>query len=177
MEILKDQELRAKTLVITAKDKICINDEVKCNPRDCSYAKGHFDRVNDAIMDILKNEDMISREVVLEYAKKHHVCPFEFSLDIALWADCIICDYNHVFDPRAYLRRFFDSREDYILLVDEAHNLPERAREMYSAEITKNSLMKYRSFWKESAQAVYQKFQAVNKWFIAVRKTFDKTYQ
>ena len=89
-EILMTNGLKMKTLVITAKDKICLNEEVKCNPRDCSFAKGHYDRVNDAIMALFKNEDLISRDVVLEYAEKHHVCPFEFSLDISLYCDLVI---------------------------------------------------------------------------------------
>lgn len=100
MSIMKELGLRAKTLVITAKEKICLNDEVKCNPRDCRFAKGHYDRVNDAIMDMFENEDLITREVVVSYALKHNVCPFEFALDFSLWADVIICDYNYVFDHR-----------------------------------------------------------------------------
>ncbi len=108
MVIMMNKGLKMKTLVITAKDKICLNHEVKCNPKDCSYAKGHFNRVNDAIMDIFENEDMITREIIIDYAEKHHVCPFEFSLDMSLWADVIICDYNYVFDPpQVYLKRFF----------------------------------------------------------------------
>lgn len=106
MDMLLQKGLRAKVLVITAKDKICINDEVKCNPRDCPYAKGHYDRVNDAIMDIFKSEDLMTRDVITLYAQKHRVCPFEFALDVSLWCDVIICDYNYVFDPQVYLRRF-----------------------------------------------------------------------
>lgn len=91
MEMMLKKGLRAKTLVITAKEKICLNDETKCNPRDCQYAKGHYDRVNDAIMDIFENEDLITRDVAISYAKKHNVCPFEFILDVSLWADIVIC--------------------------------------------------------------------------------------
>lgn len=137
MKLLEEKGLKAKTVVITAKDKICLNDERKCNPRDCSYAKGHFDRVNEAIIDIFENENLISREVAIKYAEKHHVCPFEFVLDVSLWADVIVADYNYVFDPQVYLRRFFEGiKEDYVFLVDEAHNLVDRSREMFSAEIS-----------------------------------------
>ena len=137
MNLLENNGLKAKTVVITAKDKICINDEVKCNPRDCSYAKGHFDRVNEAIIDIFENENLITREIAIIYAKKHHVCPFEFILDVSLWADVIVADYNYVFDPQVYLKRFFEGvKQDYVFLVDEAHNLVDRSREMFSAEIS-----------------------------------------
>lgn len=118
------KRLRIKSIVITAREKICLNEEVKCNPRECPYAKGHFDRVNDAIMDVLDKEDIITRDVILEYGKLHQVCPFELSLDLSLWSDVIICDYNYVSDPNVYLKRFFnESGNDYIFLIDEAHIL------------------------------------------------------
>lgn len=140
MRLLEEKGLKAKTVVITAKDKICLNDERKCNPRDCSYAKGHFDRVNEAIIDIFENENLITREVAIEYAEKYHVCPFEFVLDVSLWADVIVADYNYVFDPQVYLKRFFEGiSEDYVFLVDEAHNLVDRSREMFSAQISTES--------------------------------------
>lgn len=138
LEILDKKGLNCKAIVITAKEKICLNDEVKCNPEDCPYAKGHFDRVNDAIMDIFENEDRFIMDKVLDYSKKHTVCPFEFQLDVSLWADLIICDYNYVFNPRVYLKRFFDiNAADYTFLIDEAHNLVDRSREMFSASISK----------------------------------------
>ena len=108
--------------------------------KNVEYARGHYDRVNDAVMDVLTNEDMITLDIVEKYAKKHRVCPFEFELDISLWVDFVICDYNYLFDPAADLRRFFDNGGDYIFLVDEAHNLVERARDMYSAELSKRPL-------------------------------------
>ncbi len=136
MEILGDKGLYAKSLVITSKEKICSNDQVKCNPIDCPYAKGHYDRVNDAIINAFEEENIFTRDTILEYSEKHRVCPFEFSLDLSLWADVIICDYNYVFNPQVYLRRFFDREErDFIFLVDEAHNLVDRGRDMFSAEI------------------------------------------
>ncbi len=174
--LLSQAGLHLRYITLTAKDKICMLETPSCNPEDCPYAKGHYTRVNTALMDILTNENLITREVVLEYAEKHKVCPFEFTLDIALWADCVICDYNHVFDPRAYLRRFFDFGGDYILLVDEAHNLGERARDMFSAELSKQAFMKYRNDWKDQAPDLYKAFTAVNKWFIDLRKSFEKNY-
>ena len=176
MGLLLDKGLHMKSVTLTAKEKVCMLDTPSCNPDDCPYAKGHYNRVNAAIMEILEKESLITREVVLEYAEKHQVCPFEYTLDIAIWVDCIICDYNHVFDPRAYLRRFFDFGGDYILLVDEAHNLGERAREMFSAELSKQAFMKHRKDWKQWAPDLYTAFTAINKWLIAIRKTFEKSY-
>ncbi|NLY45454.1 MAG: ATP-dependent DNA helicase [Tissierella sp.] len=175
MEILMGKGLKAKTLVITAKDKICLNEEVKCNPRDCTYAKGHYDRVNDAIMDLFKNEDMISRDVVLKYADKHCVCPFEFSLDISLYADVVICDYNYVFDPQVYLKRFFDgSSNDYVFLIDEAHNLVDRSREMFSAEINKADFLDLKDLFKEKYPSIYKALNKCNNIMNNLKKEIRK---
>lgn len=155
MNLMGDKGLRMKSLNITAKDKICLNDEVKCNPRDCEYAKGHYNRVNDGIMDMIKKEDIIYRDKIIEYSKKHRLCPFEYQLDIALWSDMVICDYNYVFDPQVYLRRFFDITDNYIFLIDEAHNLVDRSREMYSAELNLNSFIEVKDMVKEDFKKVH----------------------
>lgn len=141
--LLCEQDLCFKPLTITAKEKLCVLDKISCNPTDCECAKGHYDRVNDAVYDMLTNEPSLTREIILMYAKKHQVCPFEMGLDAALFADAVICDYNYVFDPNVYLRRFFSAEKkgDMILLVDEAHNLVERGREMYSARIVKEDFL------------------------------------
>jgi DNA excision repair protein ERCC-2 len=164
MELLNGRGLRAKTLVITAKDKVCLNDQVKCNPKDCPYAKGHFDRVNDAIMDIFRNEDFLKRETVLDYSRKHNVCPFEYQLDISLFSDVIICDYNYVFDPQVYLKRFFDMEKgDYVFLIDEAHNLVDRSREMFSAVLEKAALLNARRIVKDLDQRLYKSLYGIIK--------------
>lgn len=174
MEMMMKKGLRAKTIVITAKDKICLNDEVKCNPRYCAFAKGHYDRVNDAIMDIFENEDLITRDVATLYANKHKVCPVEFVLDISLWADVIICDYNYVFDPQVYLRRFFDNpMEKYVFLIDEAHNLVDRSREMFSAEISKSSFLDIRDIFKESFPPIYKSLNKINSILNKLKKDLE----
>src|SRR5699024_8344558 len=118
---LEDNGLQMKVITLTAKEKICFCEETECNPEKCPYAKGHYDRVNDAVYDLLISENGISRRIVEDYAKKHRVCPFETSLDLCVWADAVICDYNYVFDPNAHLKRFFSegSSKGYIFLVDE----------------------------------------------------------
>lgn len=164
MSMLKDRGLRAKTLVITAKEKICLNEEVKCNPRDCPYAKGHFDRVNDAIIDIFESEDMFTRDTIVSYSQKHRVCPFEYQLDMSLWSDAVICDYNYVFDPQVYLKRFFDVENgDYVFLIDEAHNLVDRSREMFSADLDKNTLAEIKPLIKEKAPKLFKALNSVIK--------------
>lgn len=151
-ELLRGRGLRCKTVTLTAKEKICPMEEVECNPLACPYAKGHFDRINDALYDIITHEDRFTRPVIMEYAEKHQVCPFEFSLDISLFADSVICDYNYVFDPHASLKRFFSEgmKDEYIFLVDEAHNLVERGREMYSASICKEDILALRKLIKDA---------------------------
>ena len=136
-KLLAGAGLEFKYITLTAKEKCCILDEPHCNPRECPRARGHFDRVNEAVFAMISNEPFMSREVVEVYAREYDVCPFEMQLDAAVWLDGVICDYNYVFDPYVYLKRFFgDTKENYILLVDEAHNLVERAREMFSAQLT-----------------------------------------
>lgn len=127
------------SLEITAKEKICLNDKVSCNPKDCPYAKGHYDRINDALLEILKEAEMLDADEIQEAAEKYRVCPFELSLDLALFSDCIVCDYNYVFHPQMYLRRFFDMKiRPYGFLIDEAHNLIDRGRDMYTAHLDGN---------------------------------------
>lgn len=141
--LLREHGLRYKSVVLTAKDKICFMEETECNPEYCPYAKGHYDRINEAMYDLLTHEDVYSRENLEAYAKKHRVCPFEMCLDMSLFADAVICDYNYVFDPHVYLRRFFAEgvQGAYIFLIDEAHNLVERGRNMYSATLCKEDFL------------------------------------
>ncbi len=141
--ILSKRGMKLKCVTITSKEKICLLEKPDCNPVACERAKGHFDRVNDAVYDMLTHEEMVDRTTIEKYAEKHMVCPFEMSLDVATWSDAVICDYNYIFDPRAHLRRFFDEggSGDYCFLIDEAHNLVERAREMYSAGFIKEDFL------------------------------------
>ncbi|HKM04258.1 MAG TPA: ATP-dependent DNA helicase [Lachnospiraceae bacterium] len=142
-QLLRSTGLRFKTVTITAKDKICPREEVECNPIACPLAKGHFNRINDAIYDLLTNEDNFTRENIEIYAIKHQVCPFEMCLDMSLFSDGIICDYNYVFDPHVYLRRYFSegNKGVYFFLIDEAHNLVDRGRQMYSATLRKEDFL------------------------------------
>lgn len=146
LEILRNNGLYFRSVLLTAKEKICPMEEMNCEPEQCPYAKGHYDRINKAIYDCITNEINVTRETLLEYADKHMVCPFELGLDVSLFVDGIICDYNYVFDPRVKLRRYFaeGAKGDFLFLVDEAHNLVERASAMYSAAIYKEDFLKLR---------------------------------
>ncbi len=145
LKTLKEKNLKLCSVTISAKEKICINDNVSCNAFDCIYAKGHFDRVNTAIMDIIQNETIITLNEIQEYAIKHTICPFEFSLDISLFAQIIICDYNYIYNPKVVLKRFFTNKSNNIILVDEAHNLDDRVCDMYSIKTDANKHIEIRN--------------------------------
>ncbi|SFC61159.1 ATP-dependent DNA helicase [Butyrivibrio sp. YAB3001] len=172
-----NQGLRFKTATITARDKICFLDETKrnCNPEACPYAKGHFDRVNDAIFELMNSEDSFSREKIVEFAQKHQVCPFELSLDMSLFADGIICDYNYVFDPFVYLRRFFaeGKKTDYVFLVDETHNLLDRGRDMYSSFLRKESFLELKNDIKEFHPSIAGHLEKCNKVLLEMKRECD----
>lgn len=105
--VLKGKGLRYKVLTLTAKEKICPLEEVKCNPIECPYAKGHYDRVNEAVFEMLNETEVFDREAIWKQSEKWKVCPYEMTLDLSMWVDAVICDYNYVFDPNARLKRFF----------------------------------------------------------------------
>jgi DNA excision repair protein ERCC-2 len=147
---LREKGLVLKSLTLTAKDKICFNAETDCDPEKCIYACGHYDRIHAALREIYA-QPVFTRIIIEECAKKYQICPFEFSLDLALWADCVICDYNYVFDPRVSLKRLFaEDAGSHCLLIDEAHNLVDRAREMYSATLSKKPISELKQALKQS---------------------------
>lgn len=174
--ILRERGLRFKTITITAKEKMCFLEKAECNPEACPYAKGHFDRVNEAVYQLWTTKENFDRDCILEQAEKWKVCPFEMCLDLSVWMDGVICDYNYAFDPNVHLKRFFgeESRGKYIFLIDEAHNLAERGREMYSASICKEEVLEVKKlvkpFWPKLARAL----EKVNKLLLELKKECDK---
>lgn len=171
-EILRERGLRFKSVILTAKEKICFMEETDCNPEYCPYARGHYDRINDAVYDLLCHEDSFSREKIEEYARRHQVCPFEMSLDMSLFSDGIICDYNYVFDPHAYLRRFFSEgmQGEYLFLIDEAHNLVERGREMYSAVLRKEDFLELKRTVRAYDERIAKNLDKCNKELLALKR-------
>ena len=143
---------KLKSIVISAKDSVCvcpkkINSGLPasnfCNSFDCEFAKGYYDRVGDAIKELVQSYSGYTQALISSVAIKHKVCPYELSLDLSLLCDLIICDYNYIFDPIIYFQRYFGDEGEggrYVFLVDEAHNLPDRATDMYSASISRNTV-------------------------------------
>lgn len=175
---LRKKGLHFRNISLTAKEKMCVIDKMDCNPASCERACGHYDRVNDAVFDIINNEFDIDRDKILLYAQKHNVCPFEMELDISNWMDGIICDYNYAFDPNASLKRYFEDgvRKKYLFLVDEAHNLVDRAREMYSATLVKERVMEIGRFAKNISKRLHSATDKVNKEMLALKRKCDDEY-
>ena len=164
-EILRDRGLLFKVVTITAKEKLCFCDKPECDPEKCPYAKGHYDRINDAVYELWTTEQSFDRETLLRHAQKRQVCPFEMSLDLAIWMDGVICDYNYVFDPNVCLKRFFGENVsgNYLFLIDEAHNLVDRGREMYSASICLDDVIETRKSVKPYSRKLWKKLGKVKK--------------
>ena len=164
-EVLREKGMKYKVVTITAKEKLCFMDETKCDPVHCPYARGHFDRVNDAVYELWTTKSRYDRETIREQAEKWQVCPFEMCLDLSVWVDAVICDYNYVFDPTVHLKRFFGEGAggDYVFLIDEAHNLAERGREMYSASICREDAVRVRKVMKERAPRLYRSLGKLDK--------------
>lgn len=172
LSLLRKQGLRFKSVVLTARDKVCFMEERECNPESCPYAKGHYDRINDAIYDLLTHADRFDRETILDYAGKHQVCPFEMCLDMSLFADAVICDYNYLFDPHVCLKRFFadGSKAEYVFLVDEAHNLVDRGRDMYSATLYKEDFLTMKKLVKDVDMRIYRQLENCNHALLELKR-------
>ncbi|WP_420841534.1 ATP-dependent DNA helicase [Desulfosporosinus fructosivorans] len=166
---LQKRGLAIKRLTLTAKRKLCFLPEATCQPEDCPYARGYYDRMRGAVEDLF-SEEAWTRQVIESFAHKHSICPFEFSLEMANWADIVICDYNYVFDPRVYLRRFFLDGGEYTFLVDEAHNLVDRAREMFSAELGKESWLRLKRQTKDDNARLTKSVTKVNSVLVKEKK-------
>ena len=169
--VLRGNGLRLKTLTLTAKEKVCPCEETVCNPDACPRAKGHFDRVNDAVFEMLNTADAFDRDVILQKEEKWKVCPFEMSLDVSLWCDAVICDYNYIFDPRAKLKRFFaEGRGEYLFLVDEAHNLVDRGREMFSAALYKEDFLEGKRAVEKHSRKLTRALERCNAWLLDLKR-------
>lgn len=174
-DLLRKQGYLGRVITITAKEKLCMCEEMDCNPVHCPYAEGHYDRVNDAVFDLIQTERDITREVLIQQAEKFRVCPFELCLDTTLWVDDIICDYNYVFDPNVYLKRFFAEgvKGEYLFLIDEAHNLVERGREMYSAVLYKEDFLKIKKIMKEHSRKCVKALEKCNSHLLELKRQCD----
>lgn len=175
-EAMEEQGLRLKRVHLTAKEKMCPMEEMECNPETCPYACGHFDRVNDAVFTFLQECDDGSREQLLSYAERFQVCPFEFSLDVSNWTDAVIGDYNYVFSPRVRLKRFFGDgmKGEYLFLIDEAHNLVERGREMFSAQLCKEDFLEMKKKAKPYSRKLVRELEKCNKYLLERKRECEE---
>ena len=172
LQVLLSRGLDLLACTIRAKEKLCPNEVFECNPELCPYAKGHFDRVNDAVFELLKEGGLFTAERLLAAAEKAGVCPYEFALDVSVWCDTVIADYNYAFDPRVRLRRYFSEGAggDYIFLVDEAHNLPDRASEMYSASLVKEDVLALKKLIMKKDGRTSRALDRLNRAMLSLRR-------
>lgn len=171
----KNQPLALRSITLTAKDKICFLEERSCLPEVCPYANGYFDRINAALYEVLQTETAFSRDTLLALAEQYTLCPYELSLDLSLWCDCIIGDYNYLFDPVVHLQRFFEGEGgEYLFLVDEAHNLVNRSREMYSAQLDKNTFYNFKKALPKTEKGLHKVLGELNSCFVALRKQCEE---
>jgi len=171
-EKLRQEGLKFKSIIIMAKEKVCINETFDCNPEKCIYAKDYYSKVKNTIAYILENEERISTEILQKYAEEYKVCPFELSLDLSIYCDGIIGDYNYIFDPRVSLGRILESKGN-IVLIDEAHNLIDRSRNMYSASLFKNQMLKCKKLAKGKLNKLHSVLGKINNYFIDLRSECD----
>lgn len=171
--LLGKQGLRLKAVSITAKEKICDNENMECNPTDCKKACGHYDRINGALYALLTQTDRIGREDILEYANRFQVCPYELAFEAARWADAVICDYNYVFDPHVNRKSLFAEQTGSVLLIDECHNLLDRAREMYSAVLRKEDFVRMKKIFRDKNKGIVKKLQNCNRELLCMGKDVE----
>ena len=177
---IKQMEQRGlchRTVVLTAKEKLCPY-ALACGPESCPYCKGHFDRINDAVLAILQQRSFFTCEDLLQDAEQFQVCPFELALDLSSWCDLIIGDYNHLFDPVAKLQRFFggEQKSNHVVLCDEAHNLVDRAREMYSSGLCQEELADTAKPLRKGFPKLYRQIRKMVTWFQTEEKRLLEQY-
>ena len=171
-------DLALRSVTLTAKEKACLHPDAEghpaCLPEVCPYANGYYDRIKNALAALLDGSGQFSRAALADTARQFTVCPFELGLDLSEWCDVVIGDYNYLFDPTVHLRRFFDAAGDYIFLIDEAHNLPDRARAMYSARFCKSSLTDARRAIGKGKSALKTALTKADRGFLEARRAVTK---
>jgi DNA excision repair protein ERCC-2 len=168
---LRRAGLRLRTLTLTAKEKVCVQNGKPCEAQNCPLARGYYDRNKAAVRELLRLEEM-TRPAIETVSVRHQVCPSELALDASVWADAVVCDYNYVFDPKVYLRRHFDEHGgDYGFLIDEAHNLVDRGRDMFSAELSSRDIQETQRAVKEALPRCAKAFRKLTTALRALGET------
>ena len=166
--------LALRSVTLTAKEKACLHPDAEgrpaCLPELCPFANGYYDRRKDALAALLDGSGSFCRAALADTARQFSVCPFELGLDLSEWCDVVIGDYNYLFDPVVHLKRFFDAAGDWLFLIDEAHNLPDRARTMYSAQFCKSSLTEAKRALGRGKSSLKTALTRADRVFLAARK-------
>ncbi len=176
--ILKEKGLVCRNITLTAKEKLCVCEEVNCDPETCPRAKGHYDRINEALFSMLTEQEQYDRKAILMQSERFSVCPYELQLDLTLFMDAIICDYNYAFDPTVRLKRFFgegSTQGEGLFLIDEAHNLVERGREMFSASVVKEEVLAARRKIRGLHPKTEKALDRVNRILLEYKRRCDGT--
>ena len=175
VRVLKEKGLFINDIVITAKDKICFCKGKGCNPDECPFAKGYYNKIQGVLKYALMNYSTFDYETIIALAEANEVCPFELELDLSLFNDIVICDYNYMFDPISYMKRYFDEDTSHFLaLVDEAHNLVDRARGMYSSSICYDGFLKARKSFRHVKHAkLKRELSKLNKLFEELNENYS----
>lgn len=168
---MAEQGVLVRSLTLTAKDKLCFLEERACNPEDCPYAKGYYDRINDHVFELLGQYNGFTREIIEKEAENRQLCPFELAIDLAPWCDVIIGDVNYLFDPVVALTMLTEGAIDPVFLLDEAHNLVDRSRSMYSASLNKTAFMDLKKQLNAKDKPLYKAVSKINESFIDLRKS------
>ena len=175
LQILKENGLSLSDIIITSKEKICFCKGKSCNPDECPFTKGYYNKIRDVLKESILRYDDFDHDTICYIANKYSVCPFELELDLSLFCDVIICDYNYVFDPISYMKRYFDEdASHYLVLVDEAHNLVDRSKSMYSAKLDKEMLLKARKGQKSIPN---RKIKNALARLIKVFESYEENYE
>ena len=173
-----DPGLALRSVTLTAKEKVCLHPDAEgrpaCLPELCPFANGYYSRVKDVLAALLDGPGSFDRAALADTARQFSVCPFELGLDLSEWCDVVIGDYNYLFDPVVHLKRFFDASGDWLFLIDEAHNLPDRARAMYSASFSKSSLTDAKRALGKGKSALKTALSKADKAFLEARKLCGK---
>jgi DNA excision repair protein ERCC-2 len=174
LKLLKTHGLSIKSVTITAKNKICFKPDCLCNAQECEFAGGYYDKINSAL-DELFEQDIVDRARMESVAAEYGICPFDFTLEACDLADVIICDYNYAFDPRVYLKQFFmNEKKDYVFLVDEAHNLVDRGREMFSASLERSLFVELLCLIKPNFPKISKNLRYIIRWFSGKKTKITK---
>lgn len=151
---------------IIAREKACFEPGTPCEPDACPYAHGYYDRFRPAVIELLERR-ALDPDTVADTARVHRVCPFELSLDAAAWCDLIVADYNYLFDPLVRLQRLAGDPET-ALLVDEAHQLAPRVREMLSLELDRSAVRE--ALAEAPPPALLRRLRSLDRAFAALKR-------